>query len=230
MYCVKCGVKLADTEKKCPLCDTVVCHPDIKAGEGEPLYPPNKMPSSHSGTKALCGAIIFLFMIPLSICFFADYQYNGEIDWYGYVAGALGLFYVIFALPIWFKKPHPIIFCPCDFAALALFLMYVSYQTNGGWFLTFALPITVALAIIVCAAVTLLTCLRRGKLYIIGGIFMAFGSLITLVEHLMSVTFSMRFVGWSIYPLIAFFLIGGLMIYLAIDSTAREALERKLFF
>ena len=29
MYCIKCGVKLADTEKKCPLCGTVVYHPEF---------------------------------------------------------------------------------------------------------------------------------------------------------------------------------------------------------
>ena len=29
MYCVKCGVELADSEKKCPLCGTPVFHPDI---------------------------------------------------------------------------------------------------------------------------------------------------------------------------------------------------------
>ena len=39
MYCVKCGVKLADSEKQCPLCQTLVFHPDITREEGEKLYP-----------------------------------------------------------------------------------------------------------------------------------------------------------------------------------------------
>lgn len=30
MYCIKCGVKLADSEKKCPLCNTIVCHPEFE--------------------------------------------------------------------------------------------------------------------------------------------------------------------------------------------------------
>ena len=30
MYCANCGVKLADSEKVCPLCKTVAYHPDIK--------------------------------------------------------------------------------------------------------------------------------------------------------------------------------------------------------
>ena len=40
MYCIKCGVELADSEKKCPLCGTVVYHPDIKQGEAKTPYPP----------------------------------------------------------------------------------------------------------------------------------------------------------------------------------------------
>ena len=64
MYCIKCGVKLADTEKKCPLCNTIVCHPDFKQTAERPLYPSNKMPKNDSGSKALNGAVIILFIIP----------------------------------------------------------------------------------------------------------------------------------------------------------------------
>ena len=30
MYCIKCGVELADTEKQCPLCGTLVYHPELE--------------------------------------------------------------------------------------------------------------------------------------------------------------------------------------------------------
>ena len=40
MYCIKCGVELADSEKICPLCGTRVFHPDLPCGNGEPPYPP----------------------------------------------------------------------------------------------------------------------------------------------------------------------------------------------
>lgn len=72
MYCIKCGVKLADTEKKCPLCNTIVSHPEFTQTAERPLYPSNKIPKSNSGSKALNGAIIILFLIPLLVCFFAD--------------------------------------------------------------------------------------------------------------------------------------------------------------
>lgn len=230
MYCVKCGVKLADTEKKCPLCNTVVYHPDFEQTAERPLYPKDKMPKSNSISKVLNGAVIILFLIPILVCFFADCFLDGKIEWFGYVAGALLFFYVAFALPMWFKKPNPVIFVPCSFAAAVLYLLYINLATGDAWFLSFAFPVVGGLCLITCTVVTLMYYLRRGRLYILGGAFIGLGAFMLLVEFLLKITFDLQFIGWSIYPLVALFLIGGLMIYLAINSSAREMIERKLFF
>ena len=230
MYCIKCGVKLADTEKKCPLCNTVVCHPDYEQTAERPLYPGNKLPKSNSGSKALNGIVIILFLIPTLVCFFADWFLDGKIEWFGYVAGALLVSYVAFALPLWFKKPNPVIFVFCSFVTTALYLLYINLATGGHWFMSFAFPVVGGVCLITCAVVTLMYYLRRGKLYILGGAFMALGAFMLLIEFLMKVTFGLRFIGWSIYPLVVLVLFGGILIYLAINSAAREMLERKLFF
>lgn len=230
MYCIKCGVKLAETEKKCPLCNTVVYHPDFKNAAEQPLYPMDKMPKSSFGTKGLNGAVIILFLIPLILCFFADISNNGALNWFGYVAGALVVSYVAFALPMWFKKPNPVIFTPCVFVSAGLYLLYIDIVTKGSWFLSFALPVIGGLCLITCSVVTLLYYLRKGRLYIIGGAFMVLGAFMLLIEFLIGITFKLQFVGWSIYPLCALILLGGLMIYFAINNSAREIMERKLFF
>lgn len=230
MYCVNCGVKLADTEKKCPLCETTVYHPELRQAAVEPLYPENKMPDLKAGTKALCGAMVIVFMIPLMICFFADLLYDGSLDWFGYAAGALAIAYVMFALPLWFNKPNPVIFAPCNFLATGLYLLYIDLSTSGNWFLSFAFPVTGGLCLIVCAVVTLLYYLRRGRLYVFGGMFIALGAFTLLIEFLMDLTFDISFIGWSVYPLAALVLFGCLLIYLAISRPAREVLKRKFFF
>lgn len=230
MYCIKCGVQLADTERKCPLCNTEVLHPDFMQAADRPLYPGNKMPKNSSRSKALNGAMIILFLIPLFVCFAADLQMDGRISWFGYVAGALILAYITLALPMWFSKPNPVIFVPCDFAAAGLYLLYINIATDGAWFLRFALPVTAGLCLITCTVVTLLHYLRKGRLYIIGGAAMALGAFMLLIEFLMGMTFHLQFIGWSIYPLCVLALFGCLLIFLAINRTAREAMERKLFF
>lgn len=230
MYCVKCGVKLADTENICPLCNTRVYHPEIIREDERELYPIDKMPKKTSKRAVLAGAVVILFMIPFILSFFADLLPDGKLDWFGFVAGGIAIAYLTFAFPMWFKNPHPVIFVPCDFAAYIVYLLYVNLATGGKWFLTFAFPISLAVAAIVCTLVILLHYLKRGKLYIAGGSIIAFGLLFLMIEGLMDNTFGIKFIGWSLYPLITLALIGGLLLYLAINNIAREKIERKLFF
>ena len=95
---------------------------------------------------------------------------------------------------------------------------------------SFAFPVMAGLGIIISSVVTLLTYIKKGKLYILGGAFVVLGAFALLVEYLIDITFHLTFLGWSIYPLIVLVVLGGLLIYLAINSTAREIMERKLFF
>lgn len=230
MYCVKCGVKLADTENKCPLCNTSVYHPEIIRESEKELYPIKKIPKSNSGRVFVCGAVLILFMIPLIVTFLSDIQFDGVLNWFWYVMGTLVLLYIIIALPLWFKHPNPVIFLPCDFFSCAIFLFYINILTNGSWFLTFALPIVAGFAIVTSSLVTLLKYLKKGKLYVVGGSIIAFGCLILMIEYLMKITFAIPLVGWSLYPFISLVFFGGLLIYLAMNSVAREKIERKIFF
>lgn len=230
MYCINCGVKLSDTEKKCPLCNTAVFHPDIKQPDAPPLYPKDKMPKKASGSKAINGAVIIIFLIPFFATLFFDLANNGKFEWFGYVAGGLVLSYVAFALPFWFKNPNPTVFVPCTFATATLYLMYINLATNGDWFLGFALPIMGALCLIATATAALLRYVKKGKLYTVGGLLMALGATVLLIEFLLVNTFPLPFVGWSIYPAVVLIMLGGLLIYLAISKPAREILERKFFF
>lgn len=229
MYCVNCGVKLADTEKKCPLCDVAVGQTVERKTEA-PLYPPDRIPYNKINKGAVNGALLILWLIPVLVTLFVDLQGNGVIDWFFYAAGALVLLYVAVLLPAWFHKPNPVIFVPCDFAALGAYLFLIDWLTGGNWYWGFALPLTVGIALVVTAVVTLLRYVRKGKLYILGGGFIALGAWMFSVEQLMIRTFSMDFTGWSVYPFIALVILGGMLIFLGINATARERMERRFFF
>lgn len=230
MYCINCGVRLADTEKACPLCNTQVYHPTLKQGDALPLYPSDRMPKIKANSKAISGLVIILFCIPLFICLFADLHTDGALNWFGYVAGAIVVTYIALALPRWFEKPNPVIFLPCSMVAIALYVLYIDIKVGGGWFLPFALPIWGSLSAILCSVVTLLYYVHRGRLYIFGGGIIALGALVLLVELLLYPAFGVRFVGWSIYPLAVLALVGGGLIFLGINNSARAAMERKFFF
>lgn len=230
MYCVNCGVQLADTEKSCPLCGTVCYHPDISRPEAVPLYPNHRNPALKVNSGAIHGILLVLFLLPILITLLCDLQLAGRISWSGYVSGALALAYVAFVLPFWFHRPNPVIFVPCDFVCIGLYLLYINWTTGGNWFLSLAFPVVGGVGLIVCAVVTLMRYVPQGGLYIFGGAFIALGAFMPLVEFLIHLTFDLTpHALWSPYPLVALVLLGGLLIFLAINQTARETMERKLF-
>ena len=176
MYCIHCGVELSDSETVCPLCGTRVFHPDLPRQQGEPPFPPE--PSAHPEEVNRSGALFILTMLavlPIVICILCDWSLNGTIVWSGFASGGVLLLYILAVLPLWFRRPNPVIFVPADFAAIGLYLLYINFATGGHWFLTFALPVTGTIGVLVTTVVTLLRYLSRGYLYIFGGALMAGG-------------------------------------------------------
>lgn len=230
MYCVKCGVQLADTENSCPLCHTRVYHPDLHRPEVAPLYPKQDEQVKPINRWSIMLIVSILYLLPISICLVCDLTISGKMEWSGYVLGAMSIFYAAFLLPAWFDHPNPVIFVPCTFAVIAAFLLYISWKLSGTWFLTFALPVTGAFGLLVTALVTLLRYIRRGRLYIYGGFTISLGVFCVLLEILLHITFGLPGFGtWSLYPLVSLALLGLAMIATAIFRPLREALEKRFF-
>ena len=188
------------------------------------------MPPKAPHNKIISGAIVIIFLIPLITCFFSDIQLDGTLDWFGYVAGALAVAYTIFAMPLWFRKPNPVVFVPCGFAVSILYLLYINLATGGRWFLSFAFPVTGFIGLLITAVVVLRRYISRGRLYVFGGAIMALGAFMPVLELLLFITFpSVEFIGWYLYPLIALGLLGGLLLFLAICRPARHSVARKFF-
>lgn len=229
MYCVKCGVKLSDAQIKCPLCDTGIGEP-IERKPAIPLYPEDRPYHRKVNKSAVNGALLILWMIPLLVTMFVDLQGDWKLSWSLYVAGALVVTYVAVGLPMWFQKPNPVIFVPCSFAGIGLYLLLIAGLTGGRWYLPFALPLTSGCTLIVTTMVVLFRYIKKGRLYMLGAAAMAFGLLMIVTELLMIPTFHIPFAGWSVYPLIVLMLLGGMLIFLGINATARERMERRFFF
>ena len=230
MYCVKCGVQLADTEKSCPLCGTRVCHPDIKQPDTPPLYPENTEKQKPINRWYLMLIVSILYLLPMSICLVCDLSICGRIEWSGYVVGGMLIFYAAFLLPSWFAHPNPVIFVPCTFGVIALYLLYIDLTMQSNWFFTFGLPVTLTLGLLITALVMLTRYIRKGRLYIYGGFTIAMGGFCVLLEFLLHITFGLPGFGtWSLYPLVTLTLVGLAMIATAIFRPLRDALEKRFF-
>lgn len=227
MYCVKCGVELADTEKKCPLCLTPVYYPEAERDQ-EPLYPKYQQQAEKVSPRGIMFILSFVFAVSALIILICDYRLGDHMSWAGYAVGALSLAYVMLVLPGWFERWHPTVFIPCDFLAICLYLFYVSYATGGGWFFSFALPVCAGTALIIVPLVVLTRYLHHGHLYIWGGALIAIGAFTVLIDILVNAVFLAGgfTLFWSVYPLTVFVLFGLMLIVIAIVKPFKESLKK----
>lgn len=231
MYCIKCGVELADSEKICPLCGLKVYHPEIPKPQNiEYPYPKFERINEKVSRFGIMMVVTLIFLLPVILSLVCDISINHTVTWSGYVTGGIVTLYVIAALPSWFRKPNPVIFVPVDFATIALFVLYIDLVNKGGWFLTFALPVIAIFGVICSTVTTLMKYLPKGALYIFGGAMIAIGGATMLIDHLINITFNTgRGIFWSIYPLIVFSFLGLILIFIAICRPLRESLKKKFF-
>ena len=230
MYCVKCGVQLAETEKRCPLCNTVVYHPDLKQEPVQPLYPAGRFPAGQPRSLSVPIILSTALVMPMLIALLCNLQINGQVTWSGFVIGALMLAYVVVVLPGWFRKPDPALLVFCDFVALNLYLLYINYAVEGIWFWGFGFPLTSAVGLVTTAVVLLMRFFPTKGFFIFGGACVLLGVYAPVLEYLINLTFERtRFAAWSLYPLVALVLLGLMLIFLGTNSAVREKLERKFF-
>lgn len=230
MYCIKCGVELADSEKVCPLCGTTVYHPELKQTDVKLTFPKTEPVREEFNRNGILFIFTFLFIIPFLLTLVCDLSLNQSITWSVYTMSSIALAYIIIVLPLWFRSPNPTVFVPIDFAAVGLLLFVINYHVDGRWFYTLALPAVCMAALLVSGIITLMRYLKKGYLYIFGGASMLSGFYMMLTEFLINYTFGfeIKFI-WSPYPLTVFFLLGTMLIVIALCPPLYESLHKKFF-
>ncbi|MCI8611363.1 MAG: hypothetical protein HFE66_05530 [Clostridiales bacterium] len=230
MYCIRCGVELAEHETCCPLCKTKVVHPDFIHPDAPAPYPKDKVIYKDLNRNGVLFILSILFSLAAALMLVCDLSQNHAIIWSGYAIGGLGVGYLFFVFPLWFRRRVPAVFAAVDFSAVLLLLWYINTAVGGSWFLSFAMPTVLMLAAITCAFLILYQYFRSGLLWILGGAFILLGVSLVGIELLMQYTFSLgRGLVWSVYPLVVFALLGILLLVIASSSRLRGYLERKFF-
>ncbi len=155
-YCVQCGVELAASEKRCPLCDTPVVNPNAPAGAfGEPPYPREL---EHIARKidrryGMWLATLAL-LLPMAVSLVVDICTSEGGWWSLYVLGAGACLWVWVLLPLWKSMQRPYVYLALDIAALASYLLLVWAISGGGrWYLHLALPLCLVLGLYCVACV-----------------------------------------------------------------------------
>ena len=229
MYCVRCGVRLQEGVKACPLCGTPVWCPE--AGERGPAATYSDRYPVYSRQKRLTvmASLTVALLAAMGACFSIALNTTGKMGWSFYVIAGTTAFYLAFLLPLWFRRPHPMIFVPVAFLSLCLLLFLLCAYTGGRWFWTFAFPLTGLMAILTIGAVALYRYVKRGTIFITGGLLIAIGGGCLLAELFQHLTFQTPMFSWSLYAAAVFLLFGDFLILVGIVRPLREHLERKFF-
>ena len=229
MYCVKCGVKLSDGQKICPLCETKVYHPDFLKIDN-PTFPKKEFASEAINRTVILFVITIISLLPMFLPLIMEWVLTHTVSWSGYVTGGVLLGYILVVLPLWFRHPTPAVFVPLDFVAILAYVLFIDLQNHGRWFLSFAFPVVGALGIIVTVTAVLLYYLKRGKLYVWGATLIALGLWTVLIEGMIYLTFDVKgIVSWSLCTLISLAVLGFLLLLIAIIKPWKESL-RKIFY
>ena len=229
MYCVKCGVRLQEGVTACPLCGTPLWCPE--AGEGTPTatYSDRYPVVSRQKRLTVMASLTVGLLSVMVACFSIALHVTGAMGWSFYVIVGTAAFYLVFLLPLWFRRPHPMIFVPLAFLTVCLLLLLISGYTGGHWFLSFAFPLTGMLAVLTVGAVALYRYVKKGTIFITGGLLVALGGCCMLAEFFQHLTFHTPLFTWSLYAATVFLLFGGFLILAGIVRPLREHLERVFF-
>ena len=226
MFCVKCGVELADSERKCPLCGTPVYFPGLDPNP-ERSYPAENKPKEKINLQGFSLIVTILCVIVGGVVFSLDIFFAHNRGWSLYFIGGMSVVYTTFIFPGWFPRPRPTLFAFIDFVTAALFTGFINLAVRGDWFLTFALPLTAFVAFIICLNVFIRSHSKRNFPYSIGASFILTAAALVPFELLVDWNFlDVIAVNWSIYPAVACFLVGSLIISAGLIPSLRDYFKR----
>ena len=231
-YCVNCGVELAPSEKKCPLCDTLVINPN--SPWTEPAHRPyskhiellmNQIDRRYGATLAT----LFL-MIPIILSIISNILFDHQLSWSGYVAGACICLFVWVLLPLLNRKKRPYFFLILDMLVALLYLGLIAYITGHfEWYVPLAIPLTFVGFLL---SLVILLVYRSKKIYGLYKISVIIGSIgiVTLaIEYIIDLSTRGSHYVWSLFVLIPCLMIGMIFFYIEQHKKVKDEIRRRLF-
>ncbi len=233
-YCVNCGVELAPSEPKCPLCGVEVVNPlrPWKKPRSRPY--PNYFDEVMRGVDRRYFALIsaLLLMIPVTVCLLIDIFTSGDMTWSSYVVGAAVLAMVVALVPLSSKEHRPYRYLVYNTVTTLAYLMLIDYKTpEPGWFLPLALPIALSLSVI-SGLITTYFQLRKSDEILVTLALLLFGAgaFTMLVEVFIRLYREQSVLPvWSWYALVPCLLSGAAFLILNRRNRWKESVRKRLF-
>ncbi len=227
-YCVKCGVELAETEKKCPLCSTRI-ESIQKSTAPRRAYPPKREKIAGRSPGAAIVVLLFL-LIPALICIINDFRADGVLGWSLHLLAAEACIYTYVIPPLYLKKQKALISLSMDVTVTGLALTLIGYLThNTSWLLPLGIPLSLLAGLLIFGLIKISkTCLATLHKIAIG---MAALGLVSAITEALSTEYLYRslFLNWSLYVMAPLAVVAGILTYIEHDKAIKDKIARRIF-
>lgn len=235
-YCVECGVKLAESEQVCPLCNTKVINPNITAIEDIERPYPSRVEQQIKGLnrRELALMVMFFLLLPTGTTVIIDLL-TGEapfaLNWSLIVVGSAFMLAVWSILPLLFSPLNVYLGICADIAAVGALLSVIAWQTDGwGWCLGLGFPILACTCLATCLMTASIRAKRLQPITRAALCCMVLGVYIVMLELAIDFyVFGYFAVRWSIYAIVPLLFIALMLFYVSRKAGLLEELKRRLF-
>lgn len=175
-YCPKCGVKVEQDDRPCPLCGFKIPKISNAKKTVEPNFPSATSQNSNHVRRILNRVFVFislLVLVSISLMFYINFELDGRFTWSLYsgisVLAGWGILYLTFG---YVKKYYNIILiAAADILVLCLVLDLLSDGLD--WFFPLAFPIIIGTAVVGISYVSLIRTQFVRGFNIVGFFFLA---------------------------------------------------------
>ena len=203
-YCVNCGVELGEDLKKCPLCGTPVCNPnEPEHPVREPFFPEKQEQMAPVSKKELALLLSAMLASVAVCCGLLNLALLPRVQWWLYAAGAAGMLWIWFVLPlVWRKMPY-LWKVFMNLCAVSVYVLLIALASGGlRWYWHLALPILLAGAVVVMAVCWMIRTRHHSILSSMIFVLLGIGLICAVMEFFIDrFLFSRWNPGWSLIVL-----------------------------
>lgn len=234
-YCVNCGVELAQSEARCPLCGVEVVNPADPASQGRGPRPyPHRIEriNVQVNRRYTAAFLSLILLIPVFVTIFTDIMTGDGVSWSMYVVGSALVLFTSLLLPLLLKRLNAYVCVLLDGLAVLLFLLLIQFIVGKqAWVVPLGLPLT-ALATLYALLIAFLASPRRTMDFFIRAAIAlsAAGVVVVGVECVI------RFAAgtpvyplWSMYALFPCLVLSGVLLILNKRARFKSELKRRFY-
>lgn len=227
-YCVNCGVKLKESEKVCPLCNTKVINPNNLKTDFIPAYSQNIEKTKKVNKKYLCFLITIILMGVTIITVLCNLIFTGNITWSIYVVASILFLNSKLSFVLFKNKFFPLFI---DLLTTETLIYVIAYLNNGlHWFYYLVCPFIFIIWIYIILCTFVLSKKKYNLLRRFSVAFSFISVILLIIESCIDMyKYEKITINWSIYAILPIIIIGTILFLISYNRKLIEEIKQRIF-